>query len=769
MSEENAKRKDKRPHCDEGNDTDIKKSKTGHKTCKINGITLHKIKKAPRLSSALFNDNCEIQLGSLHQLIKYAVLGKKHGTTQAKWCSIHHQKRLCGVVVVMLEDLSQHHFYEFYTHFQNLRRLFHHRFSLPPPPHDYLASLIGLKPSDTLTETDKQINSDPSSLRDPSNQLKCSAAARFSPLHDPILQKYGKEKHGLTRYLLSEEEMIKNEYPCIDSLNRVGFVHSNCTEAPTDSSPLFGLDCEMCLTSKGSELTRVSLVDADGNCIMDELVKPDNPIQNYMTRFSGITSKMLLHVKTKLKDVQEKLKQLLPPDAVLVGHSLNNDLQALQMIHPNVIDTSLLFVRDFNKRFKLKFLAQAVLKKVIQCDDVVGHNPSEDAAAALKLAQYFIAHGPEKVAHLNLEHILSEPDSSDINHTTKNKQNGLTLTQASEHPDDQISLVESLQKNVQKIIYVGRAHAEINSSYSGQVENISCASNDEVLERACKVAPLSPLTLVNYQRGSIFSRHSKSTNEKVKCKFVEMRTVFAGPFKGNVCLKSVKLHFQICGPISSINLISDTSQPYVCIIYSVLEAAQLAVEHLNGTHIDGCHVKVQRLVTKMTLDYDDILKDMEEDPENRDTIYVSGFIKPLTHEALEEHFSHLKEIKAIYVPRNHCSLQYAKYCYIKFQSLASASVAAGRIKTHGAFMCRRAVTSSHLNGWLQQTVVCAPSSTVETTPKADLLEMIKNTDEKMMRFYEKLAVNTLCVILFPGNNSDSGVLPGFGLMGIKTD
>lgn len=40
---------------------------------------------------------------------------------------------------------------------------------------------------------------------------------------------------------------------------------------------------------------------------------------------------MLLPVKTKLSDIQTRLKEMLPHDAVLVGHSLNADLQALEV------------------------------------------------------------------------------------------------------------------------------------------------------------------------------------------------------------------------------------------------------------------------------------------------------------------------------------------------------------------------------------------------------------------------------------------------------
>ncbi|CAI9606840.1 unnamed protein product [Staurois parvus] len=121
-------------------------------------------------------------------------------------------------------------------------------------------------------------------------------------------------------------------------------------------------------------------------------------------------------------------------------------------------------------------------------------------------------------------------------------------------------------------------------------------------------------------------------------KYEEMITIFAGPFKEPVCLKSVKVHFQSCGPIHSLNIILDNYQPHVCIKYSLLEAAQLAVKHLNGTYVNGCCIKVQRLITRMSLDYEDIIKELEEDPENRDTIYVSGFMKPLTENFLQQQF-----------------------------------------------------------------------------------------------------------------------------------
>lgn len=40
---------------------------------------------------------------------------------------------------------------------------------------------------------------------------------------------------------------------------------------------------------------------------------------------------MMVGVKTRLKDVQNDIRKILPPDAILVGQSLNSDLNALEV------------------------------------------------------------------------------------------------------------------------------------------------------------------------------------------------------------------------------------------------------------------------------------------------------------------------------------------------------------------------------------------------------------------------------------------------------
>lgn len=95
---------------------------------------------------------------------------------------------------------------------------------------------------------------------------------------------------------------------------------------------------------------------------------------------------MLKGVTTRLEDVQQELRRILPSDAILVGQSLNGDLKALKLMHPYVIDTSVIFnlTGERRRKSKLKTLTHLFLDQQIQTDeDKKGHDPVEDARAAM--------------------------------------------------------------------------------------------------------------------------------------------------------------------------------------------------------------------------------------------------------------------------------------------------------------------------------------------------------------------------------------------------
>ncbi|XP_027539422.1 RNA exonuclease 5 isoform X1 [Neopelma chrysocephalum] len=728
--------------------------------------------KSCRLSAALLGEDCEISHDQLYELLKYAALGKCHNAAQPSWCRIYHQSHLAGVVVVVLHEMSQVHFYRFYLQFKHLRKLFRHRFTLTPSA-DFLASLYGegtdLKPQNAaqgLTSTSSECVPKSSDLQ-----------------RDPIIRRYGEKRQGLTSYTLTLEEQKKNDYPIEGSPGCKDYISTECDQQRTDSSPLFGLDCEMCLTAKGNEVTRVSLVDAQGQCLLDELVKPESTVMNYRTRFSGVTKQMLLPVKTRLSDIQTKLKKMLPHDAVLVGHSLNSDLQALEMIHPSVIDTSLLFARTEGRRFKLKFLAKAVLGKEIQCEQKLGHDPTEDARAALELAQFFIEQGPAKVAELNLEMLLTAEKLAEVsqNKAALHPQGCGVQKELNEPPRlSKPCFLDCLQVTGQKPLLLGRQGLDS----SGLCQSNLSTSNKQILQRALEDVPLSTFSIIQFSLGPeyIASHLHAALYEKVRSKLTDMLTIYAGPFEENFCLKSVKKEFGRCGPIQSLTVVTETFQPYVCVQYEVLEAAQLAVESLNGAEVAGSCIKVQRPVTAAMLDCDVLIKELELDVENEGVIYVAGLKNSLTETDLQEEFSQLKDLETLFLPKDLQSGKHRNCCFLKFQRSQSAMDALDAINgwtvKGSELRSRNALASGHLWRWIWQMNhsngkqgkhIFYEKMEQLSDSEQDLRKKVKKLDHHIKKLYRCLQNNTLCVVLLPGLNSTHGSQPGLGLMGIKND
>ncbi|XP_034251437.1 RNA exonuclease 1 homolog isoform X2 [Thrips palmi] len=169
-----------------------------------------------------------------------------------------------------------------------------------------------------------------------------------------------------------------------------GFVRtrSRKTIPPDGNYGIYALDCEMCFTTNGLELIKVTVVATDGRLVYDSLVKPEHYIIDYNTRFSGITAKDLNKkgATKSLKDVQNDLMGFINADTILIGHGLENDLRALRIIHGTVIDTSVVFPHYYGLPYRrsLKSLANCLLKRDIQSDSS-GHDSYEDARACIEL------------------------------------------------------------------------------------------------------------------------------------------------------------------------------------------------------------------------------------------------------------------------------------------------------------------------------------------------------------------------------------------------
>ena len=198
-----------------------------------------------------------------------------------------------------------------------------------------------------------------------------------------------------------EHQNEEDESPYISTLpvaSSTGAVDKESNGNNDEERPVrvLGVDCEMVMTTVGSELARVTLIEFDEfvdpktnsktTVLLDCLVLPDNRIVDYLTKHSGITAALLEPISTRLQQVQCALASYLTPNDILIGHSLENDLRALHYIHPRVVDTSMIFrPSNQNKRFKfsLRHLSGTLLKKTIQTGS---HCSEEDAQTAVDLA-----------------------------------------------------------------------------------------------------------------------------------------------------------------------------------------------------------------------------------------------------------------------------------------------------------------------------------------------------------------------------------------------
>lgn len=131
---------------------------------------------------------------------------------------------------------------------------------------------------------------------------------------------------------------------------------------------IFAFDCEMCYTTGGFELTRITVVNFDEKVVYDSLVKPENQVVDYNTIYSGITEEQLSKVKTNLREVQAVLLSMFHADSILIGHSLESDMKVVRLLHDNIVDTSILYPHKmgFPKKRALKTLCVENLKKIIQ-------------------------------------------------------------------------------------------------------------------------------------------------------------------------------------------------------------------------------------------------------------------------------------------------------------------------------------------------------------------------------------------------------------------
>ncbi|KAJ8713481.1 hypothetical protein PYW07_013851 [Mythimna separata] len=357
-----------------------------------------------------------LTLTDVQYLLLHSLLGNLNLTESPRWYVLDKCGGIKKTTCLIIEGLSVQHWEKHADEFNETKKIFTDCVEILTPSV-YGGSLVEELALVPLSEAEKdtiiQKYGSMNLALEARKDLMIMMKAVF-PIGDESTNEVNlstDDKFPRTQLVLSAWQLIEENYPVPLkgklSAAYADYVLTKDEYAPvTVTSPMFGIDCEMCLTSAGSELTRISVVNEKHEVIYESLVKPYNDITDYLTRFSGITKSLLNDVSKRLEDVQNDLKALLPPDAILVGQSLNTDLHALKMMHPYIIDTSLLynFTGERTRKPKLKTLAREFLKEDIQMGRD-GHCSTEDSLAALKLVQLKLSKSIEfgDAVHTNRE------------------------------------------------------------------------------------------------------------------------------------------------------------------------------------------------------------------------------------------------------------------------------------------------------------------------------------------------------------------------------
>ncbi|XP_035516931.1 RNA exonuclease 5-like [Morone saxatilis] len=766
------------------------------KTVQEGEETLECVSRSPRISVLLDRLQQPITPNELMELLHYAALGKTGGIKQPSWCRLLRQKKIKAVNVVIVEGLTQSHFYNHYLTLRHLRNNYSTRVTFTPSSSNLASEIF----SSEVPELD--------ALALSQRHNESSELPKALKSH-PVITRFGTQRRGLTAYVLPQEEMIKRHYPIKGMPGFEEFVCTDSVDCVTDNSPLYGLDCEMCLTEKGYELARVSVVDSERSCVLDELVKPQNRILDYLTRFSGITAAMLRPITTTLRDVQVKLQTLLPRDAVLVGHSLNNDLLALKLIHQHVIDTSLLYRREFGQRFKLKVLAETVLKRQIQTEEKKGHNPIEDAVAALELAQYFIKTGPRQVVELHLEELwgytIEEEESTDC----------------APAPTPSHRFADILQTLGRSVTFLGK-RSDIALDLSNQQWH-SC--DKEVLASFRRQTKCPFLSVLQFSSFSDHLKkclpHQEQLYQRVCTNLRDMCVVFAGPFPAGFSEREVRQLFRCCGPVGKIKMLNSTIRVHAEVEFELLEGAMLALKTLNGLYMQGQSIKVQRPVNESMLDLDLTLDALMGDSLNSSHLYavklnpsmaecipipakVNGHtldskrrtvhslkvngtrLQPttskskLSEETVRETFARFGMVERIVLPAK--PGKRARHAHIKFERSEHKHVAVSSTEDlwKENYLVCPSVTPPHLPSWVAMTT---PITTVDpdrgaaedeertymhtSSQDQEMVVMMRKLDCRLQKLFRSLPGGTLSVVVLLGHTSARGHIPGLCLMEVK--
>lgn len=154
-------------------------------------------------------------------------------------------------------------------------------------------------------------------------------------------------------------------------------------------------------------MAHIVAIDQNEVIVFDSYVKPDIPVVSYLTPLTGVESHHLESAPS-LSQATQALKQILPKNSIIIGQSIQKDMDWVGLKVPQDVaatfDVATLFrVRTFPpnetrpyRYYSLRHVAKHLMGDSIQEDE---HNPVIDAIYAMRIFHRF-RHVHENRSHL---------------------------------------------------------------------------------------------------------------------------------------------------------------------------------------------------------------------------------------------------------------------------------------------------------------------------------------------------------------------------------
>lgn len=502
------------------------KRELNHKKRELNSI--------PKLRTKLFGENASLTIPSsdrtpifftdIQHLIMYGLFGSSSPCIPTRWCHLEKVNKISHTVVVLLDGLSLYHYSSHESQLNSIQQIFEHKFEVVMPAKnliDDVANEIMMVPltnifRNDLVEKYGSLEAAIDSIKNPVLMVNSvfpvsdNDSDHSDLKNDAHTINNADEVFSRTQLLLSALQMIDEGYPLPlrgELANRYKdfIMTKDKYKAVTAQSPMFAIDCEMCRTSAGvNELTRISIINENHESIYETLVCPRNKIVDYLTAFSGITPQMMKNVTKTLAEVQADIRKLLPADAILVGQSLHSDLMAMRMMHPYVIDTSVIFniSGDRRRKSKLQTLAHEFLGEAIQ-KNPLGHDSIEDCLASLKLTKLKLQRGIDfgdailtsrRQVNEKIQKISTNNETSDANKSLRMAASSTTTSKM-----DRSTAIITCHHDF-SAAYERTVKEKINDNETisdKQIHIYTSTSNKAAVQKTCEVALNHALTLTH--------------------------------------------------------------------------------------------------------------------------------------------------------------------------------------------------------------------------------------------------------------------------------